>query len=96
MFKRTSVSRAAMLAVSSVGLVAVAPVQAQDAQRIEITGSAIKRVDVEGALPVTTITRLRVESCPTSKSVTVLFRLKKRELRKLSVKATKATSGIAN
>ena len=32
--------------------------QAQTAgQRVEITGSAIKRIDIEGALPVTTITR---------------------------------------
>lgn len=52
MFKRTSVSRAAMLVVSSGWLVVGVPAQAQDAQRIEITGSAIRRIAAEGALPV--------------------------------------------
>lgn len=33
---------------------------AQQEQRIEITGSAIKRVDAEGALPITTITREQI------------------------------------
>lgn len=33
------------------------PALGQEAQRIEITGSAIKRVDAEGALPITVITR---------------------------------------
>jgi iron complex outermembrane receptor protein len=35
----------------------VTPVLAQDVQRIEITGSSIKRIAAEGALPVTIITR---------------------------------------
>jgi iron complex outermembrane receptor protein len=39
------------------GATALGPVWAQDAQRVEITGSAIKRVDAEGALPITVITR---------------------------------------
>lgn len=41
-------------------LIAVAPVQAQDAQRldkVEITGSSIKRIDGETALPVQVLTR---------------------------------------
>ncbi|HEX4885611.1 MAG TPA: TonB-dependent receptor, partial [Casimicrobiaceae bacterium] len=36
------------------------PALAQDV-RVEVTGSNIKRVDVEGALPVTVITREEIE-----------------------------------
>ena len=54
MFKRSHISiAAAMVAGSLVSAGALA----QDAQRVEITGSSIKRVDAEGALPVTVITR---------------------------------------
>ena len=56
MFKRTAIGAAAALVASSLGL-AAGSAWAQDTQRVEITGSAIKRVDVEGALPVTIITR---------------------------------------
>lgn len=49
MFRFTPTALAAALVFSSAAL-------AQE-QRIEITGSAIKRVDAEGALPVTVITR---------------------------------------
>ena len=49
MFKRTKISTAAVLAL---GVVVCGTTLAQDAQRVEITGSAIKRVDTEGALPV--------------------------------------------
>ena len=55
MFKRTKISAGALLAIT--GMLPLA-VLAQDAgQRVEITGSAIKRIDAEGALPVTVITR---------------------------------------
>ena len=53
MFKRTNVSAAAALALGSMAMFAVAPVLAQESQRIEITGSSIKRIDAETALPVT-------------------------------------------
>jgi iron complex outermembrane recepter protein len=52
MFKRSQTNTAALMLLA--GLIA-APVAAQDVQRIEITGSAIKRIGSEGALPVTTI-----------------------------------------
>ncbi len=58
MFKRTKISVGALLAITG-----VVPMIAhgQDAsQRVEITGSAIKRVDAEGALPVTVITRAEI------------------------------------
>ena len=57
MFKRSHISIAAAVAVGSL---ASASALAQDAQRVEITGSAIKRVDAEGALPVTVITRAEI------------------------------------
>lgn len=54
MFKRSHISIAAAMAI---GNLVSAGAYAQDAQRVEITGSAIKRVESEGALPVQTITR---------------------------------------
>lgn len=55
--KLNSIARAAAL------LCMVAPVLAQEAapQRVEITGSSIKRIDVEGSLPVQTVTREDIE-----------------------------------
>ncbi len=61
MFIRTRVSAAAALALGGVAIFAAAPVQAQDSQRIEITGSSIKRIDAETALPVTVVTREEIE-----------------------------------
>jgi iron complex outermembrane receptor protein len=51
MFKKTKICAGMALAFGSGLFVAATPVIAQD-QRIEITGSAIKRADTEGALPV--------------------------------------------
>ncbi|HEY6134260.1 MAG TPA: TonB-dependent receptor plug domain-containing protein, partial [Rubrivivax sp.] len=51
MFKKTKVCAGLAMAFGSGLFVAATPVIAQD-QRIEITGSAIKRADTEGALPV--------------------------------------------
>lgn len=61
MFKRTRISHAAIAALGSGLVLAAAPVAAQTApagqslERVEITGSAIRRVDAETALPVTVI-----------------------------------------
>lgn len=57
MFERTRLSRAATIAISGVLATFAPAVFAQAAQRVEITGSSIKRIDAETALPVTTITR---------------------------------------
>ena len=54
MFKRSHISIAAAMAVGSLASVSAL---AQDAQRVEITGSSIKRIDAEGSLPVQIITR---------------------------------------
>ena len=56
MFKRTKISMGVLLALGGTLMVPVVA-QAQEGQRIEITGSSIKRVDAEGALPVQVITR---------------------------------------
>jgi len=56
MFKRTRVSQAAWMLASSAALLAGMPALAQNApQRVEITGSAIKRIDAETAVPVTVL-----------------------------------------
>jgi iron complex outermembrane receptor protein len=52
MFKRTRVCAAALSAIGG-GLALSGPAFAQEPQRIEITGSAIKRTDAETAVPVT-------------------------------------------
>jgi iron complex outermembrane receptor protein len=57
MFKRTKVSAAASVLLGGMAAITAVPASAQETQRIEITGSAIKRVDAETALPVQVITR---------------------------------------
>lgn len=57
MFKRTTVAHAAWMLASGAVMLAALPAQAQNVQRVEITGSSIKRVDAEGSLPVTVVTR---------------------------------------
>ena len=61
MFKRTKVSSCALLALGGVLLAPAATVYAQADQRIEVTGSRIKRVDAETASPVQIITREDIE-----------------------------------
>jgi iron complex outermembrane receptor protein len=59
MFKRNLISQAAWLMASSAAVLVAMPTHAQNApQRVEITGSAIKRIDAETAVPVTV---LRIE-----------------------------------
>jgi iron complex outermembrane receptor protein len=61
MFRRTKASSAALMLLGGVaGLVAI-PSVAQETQRIEITGSSIKRIAAEGALPVQTITQQDIQ-----------------------------------
>ena len=54
MFKRTKISSCALLALGGALMVPAGSAFAQD-QRIEITGSAIRRIAAEGALPVQVI-----------------------------------------
>jgi iron complex outermembrane receptor protein len=67
MLKRTKVSMAVMAALSGVAILAPTLASAQS-QTVEVTGSRLKRADVEGSLPVTTISR---EELQASGSVTV-------------------------
>jgi iron complex outermembrane receptor protein len=51
-----------LLALGGAVMATSMPVLSQETQRIEVTGSRIKRVDAEGALPITTITREELEA----------------------------------
>jgi iron complex outermembrane receptor protein len=55
MFKRTKVCSAAVLALGGTLVAVSLPSVAQQTQRVEITGSSIRRADAETALPVTVI-----------------------------------------
>ena len=59
MFKRTEVSAALAIAFGGALAVVTMPGMAQDQklEKVEITGSAIKRIDAETALPVQVVTR---------------------------------------
>lgn len=62
MFQKSKICAAALLALSSGAVLTAMPAFAQESlERVEITGSSIKRVDVEGALPVITLTRKDIE-----------------------------------
>lgn len=67
MLKRTKVSVAVLAAFGGVALLVPTMASAQS-QTVEVTGSRLKRADVEGSLPVTTISR---EELQASGSVTV-------------------------
>jgi iron complex outermembrane receptor protein len=60
MFKRTTISTGVLLALGG-ALLAPLAAQAQQTQRIEITGSAIKRTTAEGPAPVEVITKKDIE-----------------------------------
>ena len=60
MFKRTKISSCALLALGGALLVPASSAFAQT-QRIEITGSAIKRIQTEGAAPVEIYTKKDIE-----------------------------------
>ena len=55
--QQKAIARAVVLAVASVASAGLSQAQEQKKERIEVTGSAIKRTDVEGPAPVEIITR---------------------------------------
>lgn len=57
MFKRSEICKGVLLALGASSALVGAPVLAQDTQRVEITGSAIRRIDAETALPMQIITK---------------------------------------
>ena len=60
MFKKSKVCKAVMLALGSGVMLGALPGIAT-AQRVEITGTSIKRVEAEGALQVQTLTRADID-----------------------------------
>src|SRR3954464_7431291 len=54
-FRRSAVARAALAAMWGAGSLLAAHAQQTSLERVEITGSAIRRVDAETALPVTVL-----------------------------------------
>lgn len=76
MFKRTEVSTALAIAFGGILSVAAASASAQQSlERVEITGSAIKRIAREGALPVTLINRAEIEKSGASSVSELLQKL---------------------
>jgi iron complex outermembrane receptor protein len=61
MFKRTTVSAGVLIALGGALMPALAQTTQQPTQRIEITGSAIKRTTAEGPAPVEIYTRKEIE-----------------------------------
>ncbi|MDT7835332.1 TonB-dependent receptor [Aquabacterium sp. OR-4] len=61
MFKKSKLSLAAAVAVSGVALLPQALFAQEAAQRVEITGSSIKRINAEGALPVQVINAEQIQ-----------------------------------
>ena len=64
MFKKTKLCKGLMLAFGGSLALSAVPAFAQQAaqlERVEITGSSIKRVEAEGALQVQTITKTDIE-----------------------------------
>lgn len=73
MFKRTKVCTAALVALG--GFLAVPAQAQQQLDRVEITGSSIKRVAAEGALPVQTIRKVDIERSGVTSVVELMQRL---------------------
>ncbi|QPF76818.1 TonB-dependent receptor [Roseateles sp. DAIF2] len=62
MFRKTKICIAAMLAASGGSLLLAGNALAQQSlERVEVTGSSIKRIAAEGALPVLTLSRADIE-----------------------------------
>ena len=72
MFKRTKISVGALLAM---GTLAALPTLAQDTQRVEITGSAVRRIDAESSLPVQVITKEQIAVTGATSVVDLIRRL---------------------
>ncbi len=60
MFKRTKLSTGIIVAFGA-SLLASLPALAQETQRVEVTGSAIKRTSTEGPAPLEVVTRKEIE-----------------------------------
>lgn len=72
MFKRSKVSTGVLLALSAL---TAGSVMAQDTQRVEITGSSIKRIASEGALPIQVLRREDIARSGATSTTDLLQRL---------------------
>lgn len=72
MFKRKSINTAALLAL---GVIAAPAIAQQQLDRVEITGTSIKRIDAETALPVSVITRDNIDKSGASNVQELVDRL---------------------
>lgn len=61
MFRRSRISTAAALAASGLALLATGAYAQDSSQRVEVTGSRIKRTDTETASPVQVLSRDDIE-----------------------------------
>lgn len=75
MFKKSSISRAVFVLLSGGAALGAAPAWSQDAQRIEITGSAVRRIQSEGALPVQVLKKDDIERSGATNMTDLLQRL---------------------
>ncbi|MEO7339197.1 MAG: TonB-dependent receptor [Caldimonas sp.] len=76
MFKRTKVCSGVMAAISGGLLMSSTPTFSQTTlERVEITGSAVRRIDAEGALPVVVIRKEEIQRSGATSTVDLLQRL---------------------
>jgi iron complex outermembrane receptor protein len=76
MFQKTRLCKSLMLAFGGAMLVSAMPALAQEEpQRIEITGSAIRRIDAESALPVVVLKKEDIQRSGATSTVDLLQRL---------------------
>ena len=75
MFKRTKVSAAASLAISGLSLGFGYAQAQQPLERVEITGSSIRRIEAEGALPVQILRREDIERTGATNTTDLLQKL---------------------
>ena len=72
MLKRSKINSAVLLAFGFVGAL---PSMAQEGQRVEITGSSVRRIDAESALPVQVITKEQIVLTGATSVVDLIRRL---------------------
>ena len=76
MFKKTRICKGLALAFGSGLFIGAMPALAEDApQRVEITGSSVRRIDAEAALPVQIITKEDISRSGVTSTVDLLRRL---------------------
>ena len=76
MFKRTKVCTGVLMALGgAVGLAAVPAMAQQQLERVEVTGSSVRRIDAESALPVRVLKREEIERSGATSTVDLLQKL---------------------